>query len=392
MMKRFCFATLLVVLVLTATVHAQGGCEIDIGPWMSWRSALDASDPFGTIGVAAGVALPRGEHWRFRLGVSHRRGSGDALPPTLQEHLPCRQRQTALSIDAIYSFARRGGISPFLGASMSLNSLRVDFDAETVSPSRYRTDQMTPSLIVGIEPRLTGDARLVARTELGYVLSTSDDFPADYSRQRLHFGVGVGISIPLFRRAPSRARPPQVTFPATTAPPAALTLPPDSAIIDTSRDTTALAAIVHDHDRDQDGVTDSLDHCPGTPKGMEVDSSGCLVMTQLDKRVVVVVDYRKGSVALDETARLILNDVAIRLKGAPALHATIEGFTDDVGDPTANVRLSQRRANAAKEYLVGRGIAPTRLTATGRGSTLFIADNATDLGRKRNRRLEISFQ
>jgi outer membrane protein OmpA-like peptidoglycan-associated protein len=391
-MMRSLLAALAISLALASIADADWTCQVDAGPWMAWRSDLEHHQKFGSAGLNAGIALQRNEHWRFRLGVSHRRGTGEAIPPSFDEHLTCRQRQTSLTIDAVHPFATGRGISPFLGAGLSINSLRLDFDAATVSPSRYRTDQLVPSLIIGIEPRLFGDARLAVRSELAYVLSASNDFPDPYARDRLQLSVGIGLSIPLFHCTAAPPRLVQVNPPAPTPPPPALALAPVPAIIDSVRDTTPQAVVVHDHDRDQDGVADSLDRCPGTPKGMEVDSTGCLVMTQLDKRVVIVVDYKKGSVALDDTARLILNDLAVRLKGAPTLHATIEGFTDDVGDSTANRRLSQRRAVAAKDYLVSRGIAPSRLTAIGRGATLFLADNATTLGRKRNRRLEISFQ
>jgi len=145
-------------------------------------------------------------------------------------------------------------------------------------------------------------------------------------------------------------------------------------------------------DADSDGVADSLDRCPDTPKGMEVDSAGCLTITQLDRRLILHVAYISGGTEFDPTSARVMKDLAIRLRAAPDVQATIEGFTDDIGEADANLKLSQKRADKAKAYLVSRRIAANRITAIGKGETSPIADNATALGRRTNRRLEISFQ
>jgi outer membrane protein OmpA-like peptidoglycan-associated protein len=69
--------------------------------------------------------------------------------------------------------------------------------------------------------------------------------------------------------------------------------------------------------------------------------------------------------------------------------ASIEGFTDSMGTEEYNQDLSQRRADAVKQYLVRRGINPLRLASAGRGENAPVADNESADGRQQNRRVEV---
>ena len=72
----------------------------------------------------------------------------------------------------------------------------------------------------------------------------------------------------------------------------------------------------------------------------------------------------------------------------PELKFSVEGHTDNTGNPTGNQTLSEARAKAIVDKLVELGIAPDRLSAVGKGQTSPIADNTTDEGRAKNRRVE----
>ena len=67
----------------------------------------------------------------------------------------------------------------------------------------------------------------------------------------------------------------------------------------------------------------------------------------------------------------------------------IAGHTDNVGKPEANMKLSQGRADAVRNYLIKKGVKPDHVSAKGYGDTSPIATNDTDAGKQRNRRTEV---
>jgi outer membrane protein OmpA-like peptidoglycan-associated protein len=67
----------------------------------------------------------------------------------------------------------------------------------------------------------------------------------------------------------------------------------------------------------------------------------------------------------------------------------VQGHTDSTGSEQHNQSLSERRAQAVKNYLIGRGIDDGRMTAVGYGETLPVASNDTDWGRQQNRRVDV---
>jgi OmpA-OmpF porin, OOP family len=84
-----------------------------------------------------------------------------------------------------------------------------------------------------------------------------------------------------------------------------------------------------------------------------------------------------------------LANIASIMKAYPAVHMMIGGFTDNTGDAAANMQLSQDRANAVMQELVKMGIGADRLEAQGFGDSAPIADNSTEAGRFKNRRVAL---
>ncbi len=99
--------------------------------------------------------------------------------------------------------------------------------------------------------------------------------------------------------------------------------------------------------------------------------------------------FDSGKASLRAESNRELNELAEYMSLKKALFIEIAGHTDNVGVVEANQKLSEDRANAVKEYLKKKGIAPERVTAKGYGDTQPVADNATATGKQKNRRTEV---
>lgn len=146
-------------------------------------------------------------------------------------------------------------------------------------------------------------------------------------------------------------------------------------------------------DSDGDGVPDYLDKCPGTPAGMKVDSNGCpktILSPQSDTWTFQDINFEINKAVITPASFGILDELVAALKARPALNVTVEGHTDITGAHDYNMGLSDRRAKAVVKYLVDHGIAPERLVPKGYGPDRPIADNATKAGRAKNRRVQFT--
>lgn len=103
-----------------------------------------------------------------------------------------------------------------------------------------------------------------------------------------------------------------------------------------------------------------------------------------------IVEFESGSTNLTPMGLGILDDMAGVLQRVGDKPVLITGHTDNVGNSTANLALSNKRAEAVKQYLIGRNINATRLSTTGKGDSDPIASNDNEEGRTRNRRIEFT--
>ena len=151
-------------------------------------------------------------------------------------------------------------------------------------------------------------------------------------------------------------------------------------------------------DNDHDGVEDRKDKCPfeaetinGTKDDDGCPDTGPAPLVHVTAKAVVIDDvvrFKSGSATLQPVSSPLLKQVASTLKAAATLSIEIQGHTDDVGNAAANIKLSKRRAEAIRAFLIKAGIAPNRLTANGYGPTRPVASNKTPAGREKNRRVE----
>lgn len=176
-------------------------------------------------------------------------------------------------------------------------------------------------------------------------------------------------------------------------------------------------------DSDGDGVVDGDDKCPGTPAGRKVNAVGCELDSDGDglvdgvdkcptvyaktadgcplpvaaepapaaakKLVLEGVNFDHDKATLREDSYPILDQAAASLKEWGDVKVEVAGHTDSKGKDKYNLKLSQRRAEAVRSYLISKGIAADRLTAKGYGESKPVADNKTEAGRYKNRRVEL---
>ncbi|MDP2100722.1 MAG: OmpA family protein [Methylobacter sp.] len=137
-----------------------------------------------------------------------------------------------------------------------------------------------------------------------------------------------------------------------------------------------------DGDDDQDGVLNSRDKCPGTPKGATVNEFGCWVIKGVN------FDFDKSDIKPEYYP--ILDEVVTIIQRNPGLGIEVQGHTDNSGSEAYNQKLSERRANAIKDYLHNKLDSDHQLSAIGYGLTQPTDTNDTDEGRANNRRVELN--
>jgi len=149
-----------------------------------------------------------------------------------------------------------------------------------------------------------------------------------------------------------------------------------------------------ERDTDGDGVMDRFDNCPKVAG--DKANQGCpkkdkqLVVITKEKLVILQkVFFATGKSAVLPKSWPLLSQVAAVLNDHPELaRVRVEGHTDDRGNHDRNVALSQERADAVKQFLVGKGVDAQRLVAKGFGPDQPADTNANEKGRENNRRVE----
>src|SRR3984893_16550219 len=174
-----------------------------------------------------------------------------------------------------------------------------------------------------------------------------------------------------FAGSPTPAPPPPPP-PAPPPPPVSQAAPAPAAVPATPPDS------------DHDGVPDNIDKCPDTPAGVQVDAQGCPLKGSI---TLEGVNFEHNSAALTVASHPPLDAIADGLKKHPRLKVEIQGHTDSTGSPAYNLKLSQRRADSVRDYLVSNGVTPDQLETKGYGQTQPAASNKTAEGRAQNRRV-----
>ncbi|HWT69798.1 MAG TPA: OmpA family protein [Pseudomonas sp.] len=166
--------------------------------------------------------------------------------------------------------------------------------------------------------------------------------------------------------------------------------------------TGGLICYAQDGDEDGDGVFDRRDRCPDTPANTPVEHHGCplpqypasVKPEPVQSEVITLSDagdvlFAFNQSDLTPTAQSQLDSIMGKLEDDSVVSIKVVGHTDSVGSDAYNQGLSERRASSVAQYLLSQGVAPAKVTSEGKGESQPVADNDTDEGRAKNRRVEL---
>ena len=145
-------------------------------------------------------------------------------------------------------------------------------------------------------------------------------------------------------------------------------------------------------DTDKDGIIDTLDKCPKI-KGSK-NNNGCPEEKPEQTKAViskkpVLIYFELSKAEIDAKSQKILDNVAKFIKQSDIKSYEISGHTDNTSSKQTNLKLSLERANAVRAYLVAKGVAETKLKTAGFGEEFPIDKTNTEVGKQKNRRVEI---
>ena len=143
-------------------------------------------------------------------------------------------------------------------------------------------------------------------------------------------------------------------------------------------------------DTDGDGVFNNIDKCPDVTGA--VANKGCPeIKKEVIQKIALAakgINFETGKAVITAGSFKSLDDLVTLLNSYPGASVEIQGHTDNNGTPESNKTLSQDRANAVKRYLSAGGVSEARMTAIGYGQELPLADNKTEAGKTKNRRVD----
>jgi outer membrane protein OmpA-like peptidoglycan-associated protein len=147
-------------------------------------------------------------------------------------------------------------------------------------------------------------------------------------------------------------------------------------------------------DIDNDGIPDTEDACPHEPgpRSEVPEKNGCPGLTKFEEdgsiTLLEPIQFEYNRATIKPVSYPILDEVVILMKARPEIAIGVYGHSDNKGGKAYNLKLSQARAAACLDYLVKHGVEQKRLQSEGYGPDKPVADNATEEGRAKNRRVE----
>ena len=121
----------------------------------------------------------------------------------------------------------------------------------------------------------------------------------------------------------------------------------------------------------------------------ELNATDLLTTINKEGKIALYINFETSKAEINPESQGIIEQVAKMLELDKSLKISVEGHTDNAGNPKTNQKLSESRANAVMQGIVAKGISKARLSAKGWGAAQPLADNNTEDAKARNRRVEI---
>jgi outer membrane protein len=259
-------------------------------------------------------------------------------------------------LTAKYDFLPDHDFQPYVGAGVNVTIISdVNLAVPGVGELKLNSTSVGPALQTGFDYKLRDHWYLNADVKW-FKLGSDVDLAGGTRVSTVHidpflFGIGIGYRFGGHEQVALAAPP--APAPAPPPPPAVAAAPP------------------------------APPPCQA-PAGFKVDEN-CRIIEQ--SVIVRAVDFEFNLSQLTVPAQQTLDEVARALLTQPELNVEIQGHTDSIGSVAYNLNLSQRRAEAVKAYLIGKGVSASVLTAKGYGKAKPIASNDNAEGRAQNRRV-----
>jgi OOP family OmpA-OmpF porin len=315
---------------VAATVSSADEGRFYVAPgiqWMNFDSDRQSHDKTGY-------------NFGFGYGLSDNLSTELSYSRISMNTLAGRDRLLAMRLDLLYKFDNSiGTLSPYFVGGLG------DVDLQSGKDT-------TLNLGAGFSYRLNDIAewRTAARTFYGIADRTFD------------LGIETGFVFHLGASAP-----------AERVEPSAAPAPSEAAVI---------------ADADGDGVQDSRDACPDTPRNYAVDERGCPIMLDEVARIDLTVQFDFDQSIVKPEFFEDIRRVADFLAANDDVVAVVEGHTDSAGSDEYNQGLSERRAAAVRQVLIERfGVSAARVSSEGFGESRPVTSNTSAEGRAQNRRV-----
>lgn len=353
-----------VALTLMAASAAQAQDGTELRPYLGFGALYNAADTESRMsddgwGLSTGYGMPLHRNFALEGNVTYQDFGRDSAPDNN------RWKEYGAEANALLTFPLSGGWVPYLSAGVGVAKSRL-VGADSSVDLAYQTG---PGVFYMFEA-FRQDWGLQLDTKYRLV-DLNDGFgKGDIDSNDDTFGdVVVKLGTVLFLGKKEQA----AAAPAAAAPEA---------------------------DTDGDGVPDSLDKCPDTPKGATVDKDGCPPVAVIGDKDdgkgqgfgPVYFDFDKFDIKPSEKAKLDKAIATFKSTKNAKVYLKADGHTDSQGSAGYNDGLSERRASAVKRYLIANGVPADRVEIGAFGESKPAADNATEQGRALNRRVELNLR